>query len=399
MSIFNNLTEQQAFNLLNPTSSANNLNLLQQVDAIREQNALDTLAQQQRAQQELTTQKRNPREGLIRFLDLLSDAGLRLQGQDPATYKATQKELLLELEDKKRKRQKALEQKEQLGTVIENLNIPKSQKDFILSLNQASQADVVSKLMFPVDPKETSAIQEYKFAQNQGYEGTFTDFKNLNKQVTNINLGPQGQDFGDPPKDTAWQRDQEGKVVMDKRGIPIALPIQGTPTFAKQQKALTQETKSGEEVVVTGGVVLGNINQIKNAIENSILPTTGLGGQILRNIGGTAALDINKLIDPIQASIGFDRLQRMREASPTGGALGQVSERELDLLMATLSSLDQAQTEEQFLQSLNKVETRYKNIIKKFNVYPEEAMLEVGYIPIDLGEDSKIIDGYKITPK
>lgn len=157
MSIFNDPLQQQAFNLLNPTSSANNLSLLQQADAIREQNALDTLAQQQRAQQELTTQKRNPREGFINFLDLLSDTGLRLQGEDPATYKATQKELLLELEDKKRKRQKALEQKEQLGTVIGNLNIPKSQKDFILSLNQASQADVVSKLMFPGEKKLTAA--------------------------------------------------------------------------------------------------------------------------------------------------------------------------------------------------------------------------------------------------
>ena len=114
MSIFNDPLQQQAFNLLNPTSSANNLNLLQQVDAIREQNALDTLAQQQRAQQELTTQKRNPREGLVKFLNLLSDAGLRLQGQDPATYKATQKELLLALEDKKKKRQQEIQTQETL---------------------------------------------------------------------------------------------------------------------------------------------------------------------------------------------------------------------------------------------------------------------------------------------
>tara|TARA_A200000159_G_scaffold156865_1_gene172283 strand:+ start:252 stop:1412 length:1161 start_codon:yes stop_codon:yes gene_type:complete len=337
---------------------------------------------------------RNQKIGYM--LSALSDA---FAGRDVAGRAMERAQVMRQQAEVDRQRQEALEQSKQLGTVITNLNIPKSQKDFILSLNQASQADVVSKLMFPVDPKETSAIQEYKFAQDQGYKGTFTDFKTLNKQVTNINVGPQGQDLGDPPKDTAWQRDQEGKVVMDERGIPIALPIQGTPTFAKQQKVLTQETKSGEEVVVTGGVVLGNINQIKNAIENSTLPTTGLGGQILRNIGGTAALDINRLIDPIQASIGFDRLQRMREASPTGGALGQVSERELDLLMATLSSLDQAQSEEQFLQSLDKVETRYKNIIKKFNVYPEQAMLEVGYIPIDLNEDIKVIDGYQITPK
>ena len=78
MSIFNDPLQQQAFNLLNPTSSANNLSLLQQVDAIREQNALDALAQQQRNQEELTRQlKRSPREGFINFLDLLSDTGLR----------------------------------------------------------------------------------------------------------------------------------------------------------------------------------------------------------------------------------------------------------------------------------------------------------------------------------
>ena len=105
MSIFNDPLQQQAFNLLNPTSSANNSSLLQQVDAIREQNALDTLAQQQRSQEELTRQKRNPREGFVNFLNLLSDAGLRLQGQDPATFKAAQEKLLRDAEDENRRRE------------------------------------------------------------------------------------------------------------------------------------------------------------------------------------------------------------------------------------------------------------------------------------------------------
>ena len=76
----------------------------------------------------------------------------------------------------------------------------------------------------------------------------------------------------------------------------------------------------------------------------------------------------------------------MRDASPTGGALGQVSERELDLLMSTLSSLDQAQSEPQFLQALSQVEARYTNIIKKFNAYPEDAMKAAGYEPINVGD-------------
>jgi hypothetical protein len=38
----------------------------------------------------------------------------------------------------------------------------------------------------------------------------------------------------------------------------------------------------------------------------------------------------------------------MREASPTGGALGSISESELGLLKATLGSLRQSQSQEQF---------------------------------------------------
>ena len=249
--------------------------------------------------------------------------------------------------------------------------------------------------------KPPSSYQEYTLTDDTPTPKEYKEFlinrKKAGAQI--INVGPQGQQFGNPPKDTAWQRNELGEVVIDNRGIPVALPIRGTNLFRQQEKSSGQKEKSGDEVVVTGGVVLGNIDRIRNKIENSVLPTTGLGGQMLRNIGGTAALDVSKLIDPIQASIGFDRLQRMREASPTGGALGQVSERELDLLMATLSSLDQAQSEEQFLESLAGVETRYTNIIRKFNAYPEQAMLEVGYVPRNLNPDNLEIDGYIIKPK
>ena len=204
------------------------------------------------------------------------------------------------------------------------------------------------------------------------------------KAGTTVNVGPTGTPVGDPPKDTAWARDEQGNVKLDDRGVPIALPIQGTKLFDQTSKVGDQKEKVEEETIVTSGVVLGNIDKIRIRMDESFLPTTGIFGQALRNVGGTAALDIKKLIAPIQASIGFDRLQRMRDASPTGGALGQVSERELDLLMSTLSNLDQAQSEDQFLQALNQVEKRYTDIIKKFNAYPEDAMKAAGYTPISI---------------
>ncbi len=233
---------------------------------------------------------------------------------------------------------------------------------------------------------------------------------NSNKGTT-INMG--SSKYGDPPKDTAWARGADGEVKLDDRGVPIALPIQGTKLFDTTSKIATKDKANVEETVVTGGVVLGNIDKIRNRLnQNSWVETilsplgikTGtefLGG-LLRNLGGTKALDIKSLIAPIQASIGFDRLQRMREASPTGGALGQVSERELDLLMATLSSLDQAQTQEQFLESIDQIEKRYIDIVRKFNAYPEEAMRAAGYEPraVSLGGSSNatVINGYTIEP-
>ena len=46
----------------------------------------------------------------------------------------------------------------------------------------------------------------------------------------------------------------------------------------------------------------------------------------------------------------------MRDNSPTGGALGQVSEWELVLLQSVLGSLEQAQTKEQFVYNLDRLQ-------------------------------------------
>lgn len=83
--------------------------------------------------------------------------------------------------------------------------------------------------------------------------------------------------------------------------------------------------------------------------------TTGLVGSTMKNVPGTAAHDLSKKLDTIKANIGFDRLQEMRDSSPTGGALGQVSERENALLQSVWGNLEQSQSEAQFKANLEKV--------------------------------------------
>ena len=49
----------------------------------------------------------------------------------------------------------------------------------------------------------------------------------------------------------------------------------------------------------------------------------------------------------------------MRDASPTGGALGQVAVKELDALQASVSSLDLNQSSERIRNNLEQIKTHY----------------------------------------
>ena len=97
-----------------------------------------------------------------------------------------------------------------------------------------------------------------------------------------------------------------------------------------------------------------NLNSIDDLVGQVSGWTTGMGS-LIAAIPGTPAADFRADVNTLSANIAFGELTAMREASKTGGALGQVSERELALLEAALGSLDRAQSPEQFKKSLDTV--------------------------------------------
>jgi hypothetical protein len=100
-----------------------------------------------------------------------------------------------------------------------------------------------------------------------------------------------------------------------------------------------------------------NITQAK--IDEAISTADGLStawpGTILKHVPYTDANKLHNLLLTIKANIGFDRLSEMRANSPTGGALGQVSELENLLLQATQGSLDQNQSPEELKKTLDMI--------------------------------------------
>jgi hypothetical protein len=80
--------------------------------------------------------------------------------------------------------------------------------------------------------------------------------------------------------------------------------------------------------------------------------TAGLAGQTLGSLGSTDANDLRTLLNTVKANLGFDKLQDMRDNSPTGGALGQVAVAELEMLQSAFASVEQSQTPEQLRENM-----------------------------------------------
>ena len=94
-------------------------------------------------------------------------------------------------------------------------------------------------------------------------------------------------------------------------------------------------------------------------------PTTGVLGAVMAGIPSSDRRRLEGHLTTMKANIGFDQLQAMRDASPTGGALGQVSERELVQLNSVLGSLQPGdyKNPQEFARKLEKIRVAYLAIV------------------------------------
>lgn len=91
----------------------------------------------------------------------------------------------------------------------------------------------------------------------------------------------------------------------------------------------------------------------------------------------TAVLDT--LLTTIKANIGFDKLQNMRDESPTGGALGQVAIQELIALQSSIASLDPKQGPDSLKGNLQYILDTYNaNMERLANSYDDATLRRFG---------------------
>lgn len=166
---------------------------------------------------------------------------------------------------------------------------------------------------------------------------------------------------------------------------------EGTPEFARFVIDFKKTGKSGsksmsddpvkygrflDSQIAGKDVLLNTITQAQAILaddQNSFIPTTaGLTGFLGNIVGGSPGANLKGKIATIKSNLAFDRLQAMRDASKTGGALGAVSQEELRLLEGSVASLERSQSAQQLAENLQTVYYHYNRFIEQLKKERQE---------------------------
>lgn len=185
-------------------------------------------------------------------------------------------------------------------------------------------------------PRDTppSTIQEYEYAARQGYQGSLQQYimdrqrAGAASQVVQVGSGRIGTI---PPGYEAIEDPTTGAIRFQE--------IPGGPAEKERMREQQAEQFKQQNLERAGGTVVQDIGRVLNILQEAGPLATGRGAIIGRLDPVSQASQIEDLVASVRGNIGVDQLQQMRNASPTGGALGNVTERQLEGLQGLLGSL------------------------------------------------------------
>jgi len=185
-----------------------------------------------------------------------------------------------------------------------------------------------------------------------------------------------------------------GKIVLENTVTKKRSEPQDTQEAADQERKRIQKLYSDLAGVDN---VLSTVAEAKAIVEDDgLVGATGVFYTLASMPFPSDARKLQTKITTLQSTLAFDRLQKMRDESKTGGALGQVSNIELQLLQSALTALDPVVGEEEFKKQLEKVQKHYTNFKKALLGEP----LDIDWSRPEYKGKTTVVDGirYMVDP-
>lgn len=158
--------------------------------------------------------------------------------------------------------------------------------------------------------------------------------------------------------------DEQGNIKRDEQGRPMSAPVPGTDAERERSEGDRRLNLAVADYNRKSEIVDSNIGKALGMLEEDGRWVAGWGS-MLSGVPESAARDFQATLDTIKANLGFEELQNMRDSSPTGGALGQVTEKEIAFLQAMQGNLDAAQSPQQLAEVLQEIQKRRKEFAQQ----------------------------------
>lgn len=270
-----------------------------------------------------------------------------------------------------------------------------ARKDAQEALMSGDTRGAIARLIGANDPKLAAVLSEYHNSANgvfgtpimlqqpdgsykvgaigRGGEGRLIDFGAGNAPTVPSKLVDSGTGTYVIPGRVAGAGAVPG-AQSQPNATPPGQPAVGRPVptqgyYPKDIEGKARETKYGTEIgdrqadlgkaKASLDSSLSNVDRMSDVARSikgdpALASITGVPG-VFPNWPGGRAANVQARLDNLTSQVGFAVLQAMRDASKTGGALGQVSDFENRQLQNNLSALQRAQSAEQFRSELDKL--------------------------------------------
>ena len=287
-----------------------------------------------------------------------------------------------------RKRAAASETKDSVTANISAADLTDEQKRTLLAMPPEAAAQVLAELAFkePAAPTqgvfdpisgalinpvtgatiregaekapETTTLEQNAraYALTQGAPGT-PEYQAAYAKVlaptgpasTNVNV-TTGDGTRLPPNVVDIDYSKGLMTLLDEGGRPYQEAIPGG--IADTEREGTESEKAAEAAAAaerqqavldgkdTTTNVITNATDVLYNLDQERVQSSGVGASLAGFIPGSKNSDMNNHVATLAGMASFETLNAMRQQSPTGGALGGVSEGELKLLSASAGALD-----------------------------------------------------------
>ena len=195
---------------------------------------------------------------------------------------------------------------------------------------------------------------------------------------------------GEAPRVTAAKPEvtttQEARQVVKDINTPV-VDINVTPLIKQPDSRVPPKTKQDlltkqSSSVGLASYALKNVVDARDSAEKLLSnpayldALTGMTAPAMKNVPGTDAYTANQLVNNLLGRAFVNELSQMRQASPTGGAVGNVAVAEMDSLSKIQSSLTVGMKKDEFIKQLK----QYINVSNRaIKTIPNEYARTYGY--------------------